>query len=265
MQVDHFFQQLWFDYVHVTPQAQVIQKALEMVGENLVHDHVSLRTFNLSPMNIVMLEQHLLNLGYKHFSPYELEDRRLQAWSYLPPHEGLPRVFFSELQTQYLSYKAQQVIHRLVDEVPLEVVKRPQVFWSGRLWSMPTWDEYQLLLSESEYAAWLSVMGLTANHFAISVNHLSRTPDIDQVLNKVEALGYGLNLNGGRIRGSRIDLLEQGATLPDQMMMLFADGSEHPVPTCHYEFARRYPDYPGHLYDGFVATGIDPAFQNVAH
>ena len=99
---------------------------------------------------------------------------------------------------------------------------------------MPTWDEYQLLLSESEYAAWLSVMGLRANHFAISVNHLSRTPDIDQVLNKVEALGYGLNLNGGRIRGSRIDLLEQGASLPDQMMIMFADGSLQLVPSCHY-------------------------------
>ncbi len=265
MHVDHFFQQLWFDYMHVTPQAQVIENAFEMAGETLIKDHVAFRTFNLAPINIVMLEQHLLNLGYRHFAPYTLPDKHLKAWSYLPPDEHLPRIVFTELMTEHLSYKAQQIIHRLIDEVPLEVIKRPQVFWSGRLWSMPTWQEYELLLSESEYAAWLSVMGIRANHFAISVNHLSHTPDIAQALNRMESLGFCLNQDGGVIKGSRLDLLEQGAILPDQTMRLFSDGSEHPVPTCHFEFVKRYPDYPGHLYDGFVPSGVDSTLNQQHH
>ncbi len=257
MQINQFIQQLWFDYLHVTPQAQVISKAFEMAGESLINDHVAIRTFDLAPMDIAMLEQHILNMGYTHFAPYEYDASHLKAWSYLPPEEGLPKIFFSELITEQLSYKSQQIIHRLVGEIPLEVIKRPQVFWAGRLWSMPTWQEYQLLLEESEYAAWLSVMGLRANHFSMSVNHLKQTPEMDQVLNKVEALGFSLNTEGGRIKGSRLDLLEQGSTLPDQMLMHFADGSEHSVTTCYYEFARRYPDYPGHLYDGFMPMNIN--------
>lgn len=264
MQAHQFIQQLWFDYLHVTPQAKTIHRAFEAAGETLVNDHVAFRTFDLSPINLVMLEQHLLNMGYEHFESYSFDDKHLNAWCYLPPEEGLPRVFFSELITAQLSQTAQKIIQALVDEIPIEAVKRPAVFWSGRLWSMPCWRDYQILLQESEYAAWLSVMGLRANHFTLSVNHLTQHQNLAEVLDRVEGLGIPLNQSGGRIKGSQACLLEQGSTMADQMQMHFADGSEHIVSTCYYEFAQRYADPSGHLYEGFVPGSANHIFESTS-
>jgi len=55
-------------------------------------------------------------------------------------------------------------------------------------------------LEESEYAAWLSVLGLRANHFTIK--------------------------------------------------------------SCYYEFARRYPDRKGLLFQGFVSASVDKIFES---
>ncbi|OPX55347.1 protein of unknown function [Oceanospirillum multiglobuliferum] len=264
MQTHQFIQQLWFDYLHVTPQAKTIHLAFEAAGETLVNDHLAFRTFDQSPINLVMLEQHLLNMGYQHFEPYYFSDKHLNAWCYLPPEKGLPRIFFSELITAQLSEAAQQIIYKLIQEIPVEVVKRPAVFWAGRLWSMPCWHDYQTLLQESEYAAWLSVMGLRANHFTLSVNHLTQHKDLSAVLDRVEGLGIQLNQSGGRIKGSKETLLEQGATMADKMLMHFADGSEHLVSTCYYEFAQRHTDLSGQIYEGFVPASANHIFDSTS-
>ena len=34
------------------------------------------------------------------------------------------------------------------------------------------------------------------------------------------------------------------------------------IPSCYYEFARRYPDHDGNLYSGFIAKSADKIFES---
>lgn len=127
---------------------------------------------------------------------------------------------------------------------------------------MPSWPAYQTLLAESEYAAWLSVMGLRANHFTISVNHLKEPVSLAGVNDLLKQAGFRLNDSGGEIKGTPESLLEQSSTLADRMTIRFDDGELREIPTCYYEFARRWPDVEGRLFQGFITESADRIFES---
>ena len=54
---------------------------------------------------------------------------------------------------------------------------------------------------------------------------------------------------------------KQGSTMADRQPVEFADGS-HEIPTCYYEFARRYVLPGGRLFQGFVANSADRIFES---
>lgn len=262
MTLDQFFAKLWDDYTAMTPQAQRIHDAFVADGEKIVNDHVAFRTFDRGPITLVDLETHLLALGYTRFEPYDFAAKKLRAYGYLPPVAEQPRVFLSELKCDELSAPAQRIIDGLVTQIDAAQVKNADVMWSGRLWDAPSFEDYQALMAESEYAAWLSIIGLRANHFTISINHFRTYPSVEKVLAKVESLGLGINDSGGRIKGSPDVLLEQGSTLADRADFTFAGGQIEEIPTCYYEFAKRYNDADGKLYQGFVAASADKIFES---
>ncbi|MCA9239940.1 MAG: DUF1338 domain-containing protein [Planctomycetales bacterium] len=261
MDIQTFFAELWNDYIAMTPQAQRIKAEFEARGETVENDHVAFRTLALDPINLASLEPHILALGYTRFEPYEFPEKKLKAQGYLPPSAGQPRVFLSELLVDKLSPPAQAVLRRIAGEVDPARVARPDVLWSGRLWKPIKWEEYELLQAESEYAAWLASIGIRPNHFTISVNGLKQHPEVEDVLRVVEEIGCRVNESGGRVKGSRAVLLEQGSTMADRVEQPFADGV-HEVPTCYYEFAKRYPKPDGKLFDGFVAASADKIFES---
>ena len=262
MTIDQFFANLWDDYIAMTPQAQRIHDAFVAEGETIVNDHVAFRTFDRGPITLADLEPHLLALGYTRFEPYEFETKKLRAYGYLPPSGDQPRVFLSELMCDRLSDSAQRIIDGQVAQIDTDKVKTPDVMWAGRLWQAPSFEDYQTLMEESEYAAWLSIIGLRANHFTISVNQFKTYDSVEQVLAKVESLGLGINASGGRIKGTPEVLLEQGSTLADRAPFTFAGGQVEEIPTCYYEFAKRYDDANGKLYQGFVAASADKIFES---
>lgn len=257
-----FFAQLWDDYVAMTPQAQHIHDAFLADGETIINDHVAFRTFDRGPIRLEALEPHLLAMGYTRFAPYEFEAKKLRAFGYLPPSDDQPRVFLSELKCDELSAQAQASIDALIAQIDPQQVTSPEVLWAGRLWEAPSFETYQQLMAESEYAAWLSIIGLRANHFTISVNRFTQYDTLEKVLAKVEDLGIGINDSGGRIKGSPEVLLEQGSTLADRQPFPFAGGQTEEIPTCYYEFAKRYHDDDGQLYQGFVAASADKIFES---
>jgi hypothetical protein len=63
------------------------------------------------------------------------------------------------------------------------------------------------------------------------------------------------------VKGSPEQLLEQSSTLADSLQMQFDDGL-HTVTGCYYEFAKRYTDASGQLYDGFIARSADKIFES---
>lgn len=262
MDVNEFFKHLWADYVAMTPQAQRIRAAFEDAGERVVNDHVAFRTLALEPIGLKALEPHLLAVGYMPYEPYDFAAKKLSAYGYLPPNPELPRVFVSELRVNELSHEAETILRRLASQVDPAKVADPSVLWSGRLWDPVTWDEYQTLQAESEYAAWVASIGIRPNHFTIGVNFLEKHDEVEDVLKVVEGLGYAVNDSGGRVKGSSEVLLEQASTLADRMPIEFAGGETHEVPTCYYEFAKRYPTESGELYPGFIAASADKIFES---
>ncbi|TWT37247.1 hypothetical protein KOR34_21940 [Posidoniimonas corsicana] len=262
MSIDDFFANLWADYIASTPQAEKIKQAFEAKGERVVNDHVAFRTLALEPIRLKALEPHLLAVGYTPYEPYDFAAKKLSAYGYLPPGPELPRVFLSELRVDELSDASAKILRGLAEQVDAEKVKDPSILWSGRLWDPVSWDDYQTLLAESEYAAWMATIGIRPNHFTISVNYLEQHPEVEDVLRTVEGLGYQVNDSGGRVKGSPEVLLEQGSTMADRMKVPFADGQEREVPTCYYEFAKRYKTPSGELYPGFVAQSADKIFES---
>lgn len=117
------------------------------------------------------------------------------------------------------------------------------------------------LSEESEYAAWFYVFGFRANHFTVSINALKKYNDIHRVNDLLTKNGFVLNTSGGEIKGTPADLVQQSSTLADSVNVKFIEGSFE-VPCCYYEFAQRFSDSEGHLYNGFVAKSADRIFES---
>ncbi|MEN0110849.1 MAG: DUF1338 domain-containing protein [Planctomycetota bacterium] len=262
MDISEFFDHLWADYVAMTPQAKKIKAAFEEKGERVVNDHVAFRTLALDPIRLKSLEPHLLAVGYTPYEPYDFAAKKLSAYGYLPPEEEMPRVFVSELRTHELSAESQAILERIASQVDASKVADPSILWAGRLWDPITKAEYETLAAESEYAAWVATIGIRPNHFTIGVNYLANFPEVEDVLQVVEGLGYSVNDSGGRVKGSADVLLEQGSTKADRMPIELAGGESLEIPTCYYEFAKRYPTDTGELYPGFIAKSADKIFES---
>ena len=265
MEPREFFQRLWEQYTAVTPQALRIHDAVASLNSVIQNDHVAFRTFRHGPLGIAHLEPLLTGMGYQPFDSYHFTQKKLEAFAYRHADPALPKIFLSELLIDQLSEQAQGIILRYLQAKPLPVPRDPAFFWSGTLWPAVTSKDYFTLLQESEYAAWLLVMGYRANHFTISVNHLARTPSLDAVIEIVQGLGLHLNESGGLIKGSAAVGLQQASTLADEMEHTFADGVTARVKTCYYEFALRYPLNNGELYQGFVEQSADRIFESTFH
>ncbi|TCS40103.1 DUF1338 domain-containing protein [Reinekea marinisedimentorum] len=262
MNTEQFFSALWQDYTEIAPQAPVIAQALQSRGEQLINDHVAFRTFNHSPINIERLEPIILSLGYKRFQPYHFEQKHLDAMGYVPADDRQPKIFLSELRTEELSPQSQHIIESLVRQIPATMKIELSLMWRGILWQPPSLEDYQRLAQESEYAAWMSVMGLRANHFTIFINALKTLTEVEQVNQFIESLGFSINASGGRIKGSPQVFLEQSSTLASTQNYRFGCGNTAEIPTCYYEFARRYKTTDGSLYQGFVAASADKIFES---
>lgn len=258
-QVTQLFNHIWQQYVSVTPSADKVHQLLGS-GADLINDHVAYRTFNLGKVGLDKLAQHLLNLGYKECGEYHFEAKKLYAKHFEHADSTLPKVFISELLVEQLSTQAQAIINRIVDDIDSTVVNDQAFLYSGTHWQI-SYQEYQTLLAESEYAAWLAAWGYRANHFTVSINHLEDFDCIEQLNQAVKDSGFKLNSSGGEVKGDMSVLLEQSSTMADSIKVKFSDATVE-IPSCFYEFAKRYPKDCGNLYTGFVAASADKIFES---
>ncbi|GGK54267.1 DUF1338 domain-containing protein [Amphritea balenae] len=263
MNVEQLFSQLWHDYTEITPQAEQIKQLFAATDGIVINDHVAFRTFADTPLQLDNLEPLLLTLGYERQDGYQFEAKKLRAYSFIHPDSNIPKIFCSELLTDQLSRKSQEIIARYTQQIKPQELDL-SVFWSARHWDMPSWDDYQSLMMETEYGAWLLAIGIRVNHFTVSVNHLSSTDSLGEVLQRVKSANFNINSVGGEIKGSPESLLEQGSTMADRLALAFADGDVHEIPTCFYEFALRHEDIGNELYQGFVAANADKIFESTS-
>lgn len=257
--VKALFDNIWQQYLTVTPSAEKVHQLLGS-GNDLINDHVAYRTFNNEKVNLEKLAKHLLELGYVECGNYNFVAKKLVAKHFEHPDNTLPKVFISELLVEQFSSAVQEIINRLVAQVDEAKVSEDNFLYSGTHWQLSS-NEYKTLLKESEYAAWLAAWGYRANHFTVSINHLK---DFDCILDVNEAVktgGFKLNAAGGEVKGDHQVKLEQSSTMADMAIVTFSDVKQQ-IPSCFYEFAKRYPMGCGNLYSGFVAASADKIFES---
>ncbi len=257
--VKELFNHIWNNYLEVTPSALKIHDLLS-TGDDLINDHVAYRTFNIAKVNMNKLADHLIALGYKECGEYHFEAKKLYAKHYEHSDSTLPKVFISELLVEKFPQAIQDIIAKMVDAVDANATNKSSFLYSGTHWQV-SYDDYQTLLAESEYAAWMAAWGYRANHFTVSINHLENFDDIANVNTAVKNGGFSLNTSGGEIKGDKTVMLEQSSTIADKAEVAFTDQTVL-IPSCFYEFAKRYPLANGKLYTGFVAASADKIFES---
>lgn len=259
--VKELFANLWQDYIAVTPSARKVHQLLgSSQQDDVINDHIALRTFNLEKVGLEKLAAHFKALGYEECGEYHFEAKKLYAKHYEHADSSLPKVFISELLLEKCSPWLRDTITAMVAQIPEDAVTADNFLYSGKHWDIdhPT---YEKLLEESEYAAWMAAWGYRANHFTVSVNELQSYSTLQQVNEALKEAGFLLNTSGGEIKGTPQVYLEQSSTLADLFTVQFSDGPAT-IPSCFYEFARRYPVANGVMYTGFVAASADKIFES---
>jgi hypothetical protein len=258
--MDELLERLWADYAALTPQAARIHALLRARGETVRNDHIALRTFDLPAVEIESLDRVFVGGGYRPAETYEFPDKHLFAYHYEHPEPRYPKLFISALVVGELSVEAQEIVRALVSQVPPGASASPWFAVSGRPWPVdgPTVER---LRAESEYAAWLAAFGFRANHFTVDVNALTTFSGLEELNRFLIDNGFRMNDSGGVIKGTPDALLEQSSTLADEIDVQLADGP-HRLPSCYYEFARRYPGPDGRIFQGFVPASATRIFES---
>lgn len=258
-QRNDFFQKLWDNYKKETPVAQKIEKLLLTREEQIFNDHIAFRTLKAPGANLDCLADLFLSLGYKRRGEYFFEKKKLKACHLeVPEDEMAPKVFISELLVDQLSEKSHEVLKRCA--VRMQEAPSLESFFATRPWPAD-YEEYEFLSQESEYASWFYAHGYKANHFTVNVNELNSFDSLQELNEFLEDHGILLNSSGGKIKGAPREHLEQSSTMADSTWVEFEQGPRL-VPSCYYEFARRYEDSSGQLFQGFVTGSADKIFES---
>lgn len=256
------FAQLWQTYATLNPQVEQIRQHFIDRGEQPINDHIALRTLDHPACSLAQLVDIWRPFGYEVADHYQFIDKKLIALHLQHTNLNLPKIFISALQYQQFSDDVQQSMAQLVCTIPKDLLGQAQLLYSGRHWPI-RWQTYQQLAAQSEYAAWFYVYGFTANHFTINVNQLTTFTQLQQVNQLITDKGYELNTAGGVIKGSPETYLEQSATLAEPYLIQFDDlDTPQKIPSVFYEFAKRYPDASGNLFEGFVTQNADKIFES---
>ena len=186
----------------------------------------------------------------------------MQAKHFEHPDDPLaPRIFISQLILEEFSSFLQDQVRGLLDNLPDVLFRSENLLASGPIFSPCSYELYERLREESEYAAWLYVYGFRANHFTISINRLQKYSTIEKLNSFLKENGFSLNSAGGEIKGNPGQLLEQSSTLADRIEVDFIEDS-YTIPACYYEFARRYVGPDGKIFSGFIAGSADKIFES---
>lgn len=258
--LDQLLQKIWNDYCDLNPQAKKIYDLFTHEGETVINDHIAFRTFQHPKLGIQHIAKHFEKYGYKSSGEYFFKEKKLYALHFEHADITKPKIFISELELDKISPKLKSQVLQLIETLPQNFSEAESHFIAGRPWKL-SHKQYLEMSQESEYAGWVAAHGFRTNHFTILVNSLKKFTTLPQVNDFVTKHGYKLNASGGVIKGTPQECLEQSSTMAEKIKVSFSDGAFE-IPSCYYEFAKRYPTSEGKLYQGFVAQSADKIFES---
>ena len=261
MSIQKVLKNMWQDYLVLNPEAQRVVDALLAEGESIVNDHIALRTFNVGVVALDECAKSFLSMGYEEKKSYFFETKKLRAKHYEHNADpSIPKIFISELLVDEFSTEFQDIVNSLVSHICADQVQQPDFFHSGRPWDVSL-SQHETLLNESDYGAWMAAIGYRPNHFTVSINNLKKYSDIHTLNDFLKSKGFKLNSSGGEVKGTPNVFLEQSSTLANRVEVEFTDGKKE-IPSCYFEFAKRYPLESGELYQGFITKSADKIFES---
>lgn len=261
MTLEEIFARLWRQYTQDNPTAAKIHRLFTELGEIVVNDHIALRTFDDPRVSIDVLAKPFIQNGYREGGHYDFPVKKLFARHYEHDKPHMPKVFISELQLDKMTQDLKRTATACIDAIPEKLLTETELLFSGTSWGPLDYPTYKSLLMESEYAAWMYAYGFRANHFTVSVNNLKKFEEVAELNAFLKENGFMLNTAGGEVKGTPADYLEQSSTVAEKKMVGFVDNN-YDIPSCYYEFAKRYPLSNGELYQGFVAASADKIFES---
>jgi len=251
---------------------------------DIENDHIAFRTMGVPNLGLASFEKIFMHYGYEKRDRYDFAGKKLTAYWYSPPisQENLPRIFASELRVHDLSPEVQHIIRKYTDTVTSDPVDNLDLndadavdaFLHRPLWQTPTVADYQTLLAESEYAAWVIYNRYYLNHFTVSVHNLKPGYNtIDEFVAFLEHRGFRLNSSGGVIKVSPDGGLRQASTVAQMIDAEFSDGETLRIAGSYVEFAERrvLPEFARisanqlgrqHRREGFEAGNADKIFES---
>lgn len=259
---------------------KMVKNGLIASANEIQNDHIAFRTMGVENLGIASLEKIFLHLGYEKRDFYLFPAKKLTAYWYAPPLPHFPRIFISQLMVEQLSEKNNAIIRSYTNEVKQDPVDRLNLdnpvqvddFLHQPLWRTPSWQDYQALSKESEYAAWVIYNRYYLNHFTISVHKL---PDgfntISQFNDFLEENGFHLNDSGGKIKTSKDGLLIQSSTVAEMIDAEFTstngDTVIKKISGSYVEFAERRlldsdGDSSGERREGFEVNNANRIFES---
>ena len=246
------------------------------------NDHIAFRTMGVANLGLASFEKIFEYYGYTKRDEYNFTEKKLTAYWYAPPEPHFPRIFASELRVNELSDEARQIIYRYTDTVTSDPVDALDLndatavdqFLHQPLWATPTLADYQTLMAESEYAAWVIYNRYYLNHFTISVHNLKPGYNtIDEFVAFLQSKGLRLNSAGGTIKVSPDGGLRQASTVAQMIDAEFAGGDTFRIAGSYVEFAERrilpqFTHLPAdqitrqHRREGFETGNADKIFES---
>ncbi len=260
--VEDFFKKYLDNWLPLCPDAKKILNLLTDRNENIINDHIALRTMDFSHIGLDVLAKPFLDMGYEYKGDYHFKQKKLFAKHLELPHNpDATKVFISELLTDQISTDAKETLLDATSNIPLKEISSTELGTSGRHWNFNE-DTYHKLYKESEYAAWFYAFGFRANHFTISINHLNTFDSLSSFNVWLKEHNITLNQSGGEIKGNKEVGLIQSSSMANPVSVDSHSNSE--VPGCYIEFAERFPVSGQELYQGFVTSSADKIFESTS-
>lgn len=275
---------LFADLLRRVPSGAAYVEDRLSTGERVVFDHGALRTIRFPdgptgalPTGEAAFTRIFLPLGYVMAAVYPLDRLKMtgRAYRHQDFPEAIPQFFLSELHVDRFDPEFAAAAHRVFDTSrdPLDaratalldryaagepvdladaIAAMPAILAAfDRQHDAPAFDDYQLLLSRSNEAAWIATEGNAFNHAT------DRVADVAALADRLKAQDRPMK---ERLEVSASGRVRQTAFRADSVVRSFADGSVRAVPGSFYEFISRNidPDTGGLdlAFDTGNATGI---------
>jgi hypothetical protein len=182
MKLETIFSRLWSDYISQNPSAEKIYRLFTDEGERVVNDHIAFRTLDYHEIDIDVLALPFICNGYVPKGEYFFKEKHLYAKHFESSRDkNAPRIFISRLILSECSEFLQKTLREAFNKVIPEQLNSTELIFSGSIFNPLSFDIYNKLRAESEYAAWFYVFGFRANHFTVSVNALKKYNSIYMV------------------------------------------------------------------------------------